>query len=128
MPWKHTPRSPTARQRRSDADEPTARIDADAFWRLVPDWVPRTGYAMPSRHVLRDVEAGLRKRVRTVSDPTVVPALHVPAPEPVPVEGCDVCGALTRQRVSAHAAGSIVTVRSCNEEIANHPHRRADRE
>ena len=120
MPRKHTSKSPSPQQRRSGADEPVTRVDA--FWRLVPDWVPRTGYAVPSKGVLGEVEAGLRKRVRTVSGATAVSALPTPALEPAPVDGCDVCGALSRQRASAYVAGHLITVRSCNEEMVNHPH------
>ncbi|NEA19184.1 hypothetical protein [Streptomyces halstedii] len=36
----------------SDADELHALIAAGGFWRLAPDWVPRTGYTIPDRHVL----------------------------------------------------------------------------
>ena len=32
------------------------------------------------------------------------PLLDLPALEPVPVEGCDVCGALARQRTEARDA------------------------
>ncbi|MEU9744303.1 hypothetical protein [Streptomyces niveus] len=38
-----------------------ALIDAGAFWRLAPEWVPRDGYATPSLAVLRELEAGLRR-------------------------------------------------------------------
>lgn len=55
------------------------------------------------------------------------PAQAEPALEPVPVDGCDVCHALVRQRETARSVGSSVTVRSCNDELRNHPHRRADR-
>lgn len=61
-----------------------------------------------------------------MSDTTAVPALRGPALEPVPVDGCDVCGALARQRETARSMGNPAMVRSCNDEIANHPHRRAD--
>ncbi|TFI28684.1 hypothetical protein [Streptomyces sp. 4R-3d] len=52
---------------RSDsAAEMEALIDAGAFWRLAPEWVPRDGYAAPSPAVLRELEAGL-KRLAQVS-------------------------------------------------------------
>ncbi|MEV0779044.1 hypothetical protein [Streptomyces sp. NPDC050428] len=38
-----------------------ALIDAGAFWRLAPEWVPRDGYATPSPAVLRELEAGLKR-------------------------------------------------------------------
>lgn len=38
-----------------------ALIDAGAFWRLAPEWVPRDGYATPSAALLRELEAGLRR-------------------------------------------------------------------
>ncbi len=44
------------------SDELAALIAAEGFWRLVPDWVPRTGYAAPTPALLRAVEAGLKKR------------------------------------------------------------------
>ncbi|WP_405398473.1 hypothetical protein [Streptomyces microflavus] len=50
-------------QRRNDADELAALIEAGGFWRLAPEWLPRTGYAKPSRAVLKDVEAGLKRRL-----------------------------------------------------------------
>ncbi|MFJ1600956.1 hypothetical protein [Streptomyces sp. NPDC088261] len=43
--------------------ELAALIDAGGFWRLAPEWVPRTGYAEPTPALLRDVEAGLRRRL-----------------------------------------------------------------
>ncbi|MBT2400587.1 hypothetical protein [Streptomyces sp. ISL-100] len=53
------------------------------------------------------------------------PALPDPNLEPVPVDGCGVCAALAKQRETARTAGSPVTVRSCNAELQNHPHRRS---
>ncbi|MBE9499165.1 hypothetical protein AN217_10460 [Streptomyces qinglanensis] len=44
------------------AAELTAFMEAGAFWRLVPEWVPRTGFAEPTPDLLRDVAAGLRQR------------------------------------------------------------------
>lgn len=55
------------------------------------------------------------------------PARTEPPLEPVPVEGCDVCGALARQREAARTAGSPITVRQCSQELANHPHKTANR-
>lgn len=43
--------------------------------------------------------------------------------EAVPVEGCDVCGALATQRERARRADNRAKVKSCNEEILSHPHR-----
>lgn len=57
MDQKPTPQNP------SDADELAALIEAGGFWRLAPDWVPRGGYAGPSRDVLKGVEAGLQRRL-----------------------------------------------------------------
>lgn len=50
-----------------------------------------------------------------------------PCLEPVPVDGCDVCAALVKQREAARGAGNPLTVRSRNAELANHPHRRGAR-
>jgi hypothetical protein len=47
----------------SDVDELAALIEAGGFWRFVPDWVPRTGYAGPTPDILTAVEAGLLRRV-----------------------------------------------------------------
>ncbi|MFI9582378.1 hypothetical protein ACIHCQ_11130 [Streptomyces sp. NPDC052236] len=44
-----------------DVDELAALIEAGGFWRFVPDWVPRTGYAEPTPDILRAVEAELRR-------------------------------------------------------------------
>ncbi|WP_199836195.1 hypothetical protein [Streptomyces sp. NRRL F-4489] len=48
--------------------------------------------------------------------------LREPLPEPVPAEGCDVCGALAEQRARAHAAGDWSKVTDCNVELRRHPH------
>ncbi|WP_030807546.1 hypothetical protein [Streptomyces sp. NRRL S-337] len=42
--------------------------------------------------------------------------------EPVPVDGCDVCGALAREREAARIAGDGSKVSDCNVEIRRHPH------
>ncbi|WP_078872206.1 hypothetical protein [Streptomyces sp. NRRL S-337] len=49
--------------------------------------------------------------------------LGVPVRDPAPVAGCDVCGALARQRVAAYAVGDRSKVSDCNVEIRRHPHR-----
>ncbi|GHE00759.1 hypothetical protein GCM10010339_17400 [Streptomyces alanosinicus] len=51
-----TPRPPA-----NDVVELEALIAAGGFWRLAPDWVPRTGYAKPTRALLRAVEDGLKR-------------------------------------------------------------------
>lgn len=50
------------------------------------------------------------------------PVVLTAALEPVGVEGCGVCGALVDQRETARGAGDLNKVRSCNAELANHPH------
>lgn len=50
-----------------------------------------------------------------LSDPTAVP-------DPKPVAGCDVCGALDRQRTRARTAGNYSKVSDCNVEMRRHPH------
>lgn len=55
MPWKHT----LPLKSLSDADELAALVAAGGYWGLAPDWVPRFGYAAPTRAVLRLVETGL---------------------------------------------------------------------
>ncbi|WP_327373477.1 hypothetical protein OG393_05565 [Streptomyces sp. NBC_01216] len=47
-----------------DVDELAALIQAGGFWRLAPEWVPRTGYAPPTRPVLLRVHDGLERRGR----------------------------------------------------------------
>ncbi|MFJ9028603.1 hypothetical protein ACIRQP_08765 [Streptomyces sp. NPDC102274] len=51
--------------------------------------------------------------------------VSLPALEPVPATGCDVCAALCRQREEARAVGNGRMVRDWNDELRNHPHRRA---
>lgn len=56
------------------------------------------------------------------------PLLDLPKLEPVPVDGCDVCGALARQRSEAREAGDWSAVSDRNVELSRHPHsRRAKR-
>ncbi|WP_371800867.1 hypothetical protein OHA38_20300 [Streptomyces sp. NBC_01732] len=55
--------APGTDQRVSDADQLAALIDAGGFWRLAPEWLPRSGYVAPTRDVLKDVEAGLLRRL-----------------------------------------------------------------
>ncbi len=43
----------------SDADQLHALIAAGGVWGLAPRWVPRGGYTLPTRSVLRRVETGL---------------------------------------------------------------------
>ncbi|WP_443068550.1 WHG domain-containing protein [Streptomyces sp. NBC_01267] len=40
-----------------------APISADGFWRLAPDWVPRTGYAPLTKGLFREVAAGLERQL-----------------------------------------------------------------
>jgi len=42
--------------------------------------------------------------------------------EPVPVEGCKICGALAIEREAARRIGNVAKVRMVNAEISNHPH------
>ncbi|MFF4604637.1 hypothetical protein ACFY12_18150 [Streptomyces sp. NPDC001339] len=49
-----------------------------------------------------------------------------PAPEPEPVDGCDVCAALVRQRTEARAIGDKTTVVDCNVELSRHPHAKGE--
>jgi hypothetical protein len=55
--------------------------------------------------------------------PAPAPALPLfPEPAPPPVPGCDICGALDRQRAEARAKGDLSFVADCNAEIRSHPH------
>lgn len=78
-----------------------------------------TGRDMLARYMAARGSDGVL-RLSTTPPPTD----RRPLLEPVPVPGCDVCGALGRQRETALAAGDQETVETCNAEIANHPHRR----
>ncbi|MGG7573391.1 hypothetical protein [Streptomyces sirii] len=53
--------------------------------------------------------------------------LREPAPDRLPVAGCDVCGALAEQRAKAYAVGDRSKVTDCNVEIGRHPHPKAVR-
>lgn len=48
--------------------------------------------------------------------------LPLPGPEPVPVEGCDVCEALGRQREDARRLRNMSAVSDASVEIRRHPH------
>ncbi|MFH8564240.1 hypothetical protein [Streptomyces sp. NPDC017988] len=47
-----------------EVDELATLIQAGGFWRLAPEWVPRSGYAPPIRPVLLRVRDGLERRGR----------------------------------------------------------------
>ncbi|ARF56853.1 hypothetical protein [Streptomyces gilvosporeus] len=51
--------------------------------------------------------------------------LGEPAPDPVPVAGCDVCAALAAQRARAYAAGDRSKATDCNVEMRRHSHPKA---
>ncbi|GFE24158.1 hypothetical protein YWIDRAFT_00760 [Streptomyces sp. SceaMP-e96] len=62
-----------------------------------------------------------------MTEPTKYPTAPAELPlwmdlEPVPVPGCDVCGALARERDAARRAGDGSKVSDCNVEIRRHPH------
>ncbi|MEU5024726.1 hypothetical protein [Streptomyces milbemycinicus] len=44
---------------------------------------------------------------------------------PSPAKGCGVCAALVKQRDVAAKNSNVITVQNCNDELRNHPHRRA---
>ncbi|GGX43109.1 hypothetical protein O1M07_01790 [Streptomyces albulus] len=50
-----------------------------------------------------------------------------PLPQPEPAAGCDVCGALAKQRAAARAAGNESKVIDCSIEMRVHPHPKAAR-
>lgn len=52
----------------------------------------------------------------------LAPPICMLALEPVPWEGCDVCGALGEQREAARKVFDWTALKSCNAEIASHPH------
>jgi hypothetical protein len=49
-------------------------------------------------------------------------ARNIPGLEPVGVEGCMTCAALSHSREDAREAGVGEAVASANREISNHPH------
>ncbi|KNB54342.1 hypothetical protein [Streptomyces caatingaensis] len=61
----------------------------------------------------------------TVHEPVPV---HISATaltdDPEPAPGCDVCGALARQRVEARRTGDFSQATDCNVELRQHPHTR----
>jgi hypothetical protein len=46
--------------------------------------------------------------------------LGLPLRPPRPVEGCDVCAALAKQRAAARERGDLSAVSDCNVEIGAH--------
>jgi hypothetical protein len=50
------------------------------------------------------------------------PVVRIPGLEPVGVEGCMTCAALSRSREVARDADVPEAVASANREIGNHPH------
>jgi hypothetical protein len=63
-----------------------------------------------------------------MSDPRTYPDAPVQLPlpdllEPVPVDGCDVCAALARQRAEARTRHDLSCVSDANVELRQQPHR-----
>lgn len=48
--------------------------------------------------------------------------LALPLPPPEPAQGCDVCGALVKQRQEARDRGDLSAATDADVEIRNHPH------
>lgn len=51
----------------------------------------------------------------------------MPVAPPEPVEGCDICGVLVKQRGEAQARGDRSAVSDCNVELAAHAKHRKPR-
>lgn len=49
--------------------------------------------------------------------------MALPLPPPEPAQGCDVCGALVKQRQEARDRGDLSAATDADVEIRNHPHR-----
>lgn len=58
---------------------------------------------------------------RYQTSPVVLP-LRLGDLEPVPVDGCDVCGALANERDGARDRGDMSKVSDVNIELRAHPH------
>lgn len=65
MPWE---RIPVTEQLDPEAARLAALVADGGFWRLAPAWVPRTGYAPPTKDLLRDVIAGLERQLDRMSE------------------------------------------------------------
>lgn len=59
-----------------------------------------------------------------MSETRTAPALRVSPLEPVPVDGCRICGAASNGREAARGRGDEGGVRNFNDMIRQHPHRR----
>lgn len=59
-----------------------------------------------------------------MSETAATLALRVPLLQPVPVEGCAICGAAASSRASARRLGSTTAECAADEAIRQHPHRR----
>ncbi|MET7738897.1 hypothetical protein [Streptomyces sp. NPDC005385] len=60
----------------------------------------------------------IRNRAQTTETGPV--HLGMPVPDPEPVDGCDVCQALARERDAARSAGDLSKVSDINIEMRNH--------
>ncbi|NDZ81290.1 hypothetical protein G3I19_22705 [Streptomyces sp. SID10853] len=65
MSWEH---KPATGQRDAETVQLADLVAAGGFWRLAPAWVPRTGYAPPTKDLLRDVIAGLERQLDRMSE------------------------------------------------------------
>ncbi len=54
--------------------------------------------------------------------PLRAPVVLVVGLEPVAVEGCTVCTAQVEAREAARRVANTTKVKTCNEELVNHPH------
>ncbi|MCX4908951.1 hypothetical protein [Streptomyces sp. NBC_00878] len=107
------------------------RGDAGPYWSLRPmgggtEWEAKPAEVRPAD---QGEPVGEHETARALpvsgSERTTPPAVHMPALEPVPLDGCRICTALAGQRDTARRLGSMVTVQGVNDQISNHPHRRA---
>lgn len=61
---------------------------------------------------------------QTASEPPVT--LPDPTVPPSPAPGCDVCGALDKQRAEHEQAGNIKQATACEVEMRRHPRHRQE--
>jgi hypothetical protein len=102
--------NPTHPKPSPDADDLAALLKAGGHWALAPGWVPRTGYATPTRDVLKAIENGLHNLRKRTAD------------EPVPHPDCRICYTAGNNRAAARVRNDHERVQTFSDIIERHPH------